>query len=157
MKNNIMNVDDAVIIRVHWATRVLFSAGLLGIALTFAELLLHSSFLQMDILLVEVCVDFGLWKLATSYIEANREYIRVNVFYGTFAIRWTEVTTIITQGAFIAFVGYDKRVVVSLAFAGAGTQKFLKLIQEQADAHRIEIKQLKPSEIMPLTHQNSRE
>jgi hypothetical protein len=126
-------------------------------AFTMVEFIFTPTFDIIKILLVEVGIDFVLWRLAGSYIEANTELVRVNVPYGTFAIRWPEITTIIVNGPLIAFTGNDKRVVVSLAFAGAHTNEFIELVKEQANKYKIEIRSLQPGETIPITHQNSRD
>ncbi len=152
-----MDNENSIIVRVHWLTRVLFSVGLLVMAFTFFSLLMRPTIQLGEELFIELFVDFGLFKLASSYIEANEEYILVNVFYGTYKIKWVDVRNIKTNGSMIAFIGDDNRVVISLSFAGRRKNELIDLIRKQANKCKIEIKRPEPGEIMPITHLNSRE
>jgi len=149
--------DISIFVRVHWITRVLFSIGLIFIAYTIYEILNHPDQQTILRLGIEVIVDFGLYKLASSYIKVNDEYVAVSVPYGTFKIYWSEITKIQMSGLFIGFFGDNKRVIISLAFANKRSKELLKIIVNQAQKHKSRIESLRIGERMPMTHLNSRE
>jgi hypothetical protein len=149
--------DISVIVRVHWITRVMFSVGLVFIGFTIFEFLVNPSKGLATRFFYELIIDFGLYRLASSYIKINSEYVLVNVFYGTFKIYWSEVRTIRISGIFIGFMGDDKRVIISLGFGDRKTRELINTMRQQTIRHKIEIAPLKPGERMPLTHLNTRE
>ena len=94
------------------------------------------------------------WANAFSTIQITDENVTVTVFYGRFRIRWDEVEKIIQNTAFIALLGNDKRVVLSLAFAGKNSDKVIQFLNQQIELRKILFEQdVKP---FPLKHQNAR-
>jgi hypothetical protein len=76
------------------------------------------------------------------------------VFYGRFRINWSEVERIVLNAPFIALMGNDKRIVLSLAFAGRNSDKLLEFFNNQIEARKIIFEQnVTP---FPLNHQNAR-
>jgi hypothetical protein len=149
--------DISIFVRVHWITRVLFSVGLVLIAFTIYEMFNHPDRQTAIRLGIEIIVDFGLYKLAGSYIKVNHEYVAVSVPYGIFKIYWPEIKKIRTSGPFIGFFGDDKRVIISLTFANKHALELIEIVKTQAQKHKIEIAALQAGERMPTTHLNSRE
>jgi len=78
----------------------------------------------------------------------------VNVFYGRFRIQWSEVIKIVLNAPFIALLGNEKRIVLSLAFAGKNSEKMLEFFNQQIESRNIIFEQnVTP---FPITHQNAR-
>jgi len=94
-----------------------------------------------------------LWLLASSFIEVNDEKIMVSVPYGRYKMGWSEITSIETNGKMYAFIGQDKRVVISLTLASSVSRQALELINEQSKQRNLEIQN---SVTVPLTHLNSK-
>ena len=151
------NNETSIIVRVNWVTRFMFSIGLLFAGFTIFEFIIHPAKELLIVLLAEVTIDFGLYKLASSYIKINSDYVLVNVPYGTFKIKWIEVRQIKVSSPLIGFFGDDKRVIISLAFGNRKAGELLNIMYRQAEKYKIEISPLKQGETLPITHLNSRE
>lgn len=152
-----MEYQNPIKVRVNILTRILFSAGFVVAGISLLGLIIQPSLGAAMRTAIIGLIGWGMWSLASSYIEANPEFIAVKVPYGLFKIYWAEVTKIVTDGTLIAFIGSDKRVVISLAFAGARTRELIQTIENQAQQRKLEVKKIMPGETMPVTHHNSRE
>jgi hypothetical protein len=152
-----MEYQNSIKVRVNIFTRILFSTGFVATGIAFLGLIRKPSLESAITTVIFGLIGWGLWSLASSYIEANPEFIAVKVPYGLFKIYWAEVTKILTNGMLIAFIGNDKHVVISLAFAGARTGELIETIDHQAQKRKLEVKKIMPGETMPVTHHNSRE
>ncbi len=93
------------------------------------------------------------WANALSTIQITDESVTVTVFYGRFRILWNEVEKIVLNSPLIALMGNDKRVVLSLAFAGKSGNKMLEFFNQKIERQNIVFEQNSP---FPITHQNAR-
>jgi hypothetical protein len=93
------------------------------------------------------------WANALSTIQITNESATVTVFYGRFRIYWDEVEKIVLSKPLIALVGNDKRVVLSLAFAGRNGRKMLEYFEQEIERRKITFEQNAP---FPITHENAR-
>jgi len=94
-----------------------------------------------------------LWVFASSYIEMTDQYVFVQVPYGRFKINWDEVTRIETNGAYYAFIGDEKRIVIALSLMSSAQKRMHELMNLQVAKRNIEVHQ---SATIPMTHKNSR-
>jgi hypothetical protein len=94
------------------------------------------------------------WANALSTIQITDKSVTVTVFYGRFRIKWSEVEEIVLNSPLIALIGNDKRVVLSLAFAGRSGQKMLEYFGKQIQARKILFEE--NTYPFPITHQNAR-
>ena len=94
-----------------------------------------------------------LWLLANSFIEMSNEKVLVSVPYGRYQIRWDEVNLIETNEQLYAFIGKDKRLVISLTFANKSSRDALELLEIQCKERNIEIKK---SLSVSRTHLNTK-
>jgi hypothetical protein len=99
------------------------------------------------------CFAYLCWANALSTIQITDESVTVTVFYGRFRISWNEIEKIVLNRPLIALIGNDKRVVLSLAFAGKNGQKMLDYFEQQIERRKIVFEQNAP---FPITHQNAR-
>jgi len=102
-----------------------------------------------------ICVFLAYLGFANAFstIKITDESVVVTVFYGRFCIGWKEVNTIAQNNPFIALIGNDKRVVISLAFAGKDSNKMLEFFNQQAETYNIIFEE---NASFPITHQNAR-
>jgi len=112
-----------------------------------------SSNLLIVFLLFGAFAYFG-WANALSKIEITNNDVTVSVFYGRFRIAWDEVRSIVINSPFIGLIGNEKRVVLSLAFAGKYKEKMIEFLNQQAQKRNIKID--RDGEPFPITHQNAR-
>ena len=124
----------------------------------FAILLIPSFFKTpfASLFLFVICVSLTYlgWANALSTIQITNESVTVNVFYGRFRIQWSEVIKIVLNAPFIALLGNEKRIVLSLAFAGKNSEKMLEFFNQQIESRNIIFEQnVTP---FPITHQNAR-
>ena len=124
----------------------------------FAILLIPSFFKTplASLFLFVICVSLAYlgWANALSTIQITNESVTVNVFYGRFRIQWSEVIKIVLNAPFIALLGNEKRIVLSLAFAGKNSEKMLEFFNQQIESRNIIFEQnVTP---FPITHQNAR-
>lgn len=124
----------------------------------FAILLIPSFFKTplTSLFLFVICVSLAYlgWANALSTIQITNESVTVNVFYGRFRIQWSEVIKIVLNAPFIALLGNEKRIVLSLAFAGKNSEKMLEFFNQQIESRNIIFEQnVTP---FPITHQNAR-
>lgn len=124
----------------------------------FAILLIPSFFKTpfTSLFLFIICTSLAYlgWANALSTIQITSESVTVNVFYGRFRIQWNEVNKIVLNTPFIALLGNEKRIVLSLAFAGKNSEKMLEFFNQQIESRNIVFEQnVTP---FPITHQNAR-
>lgn len=94
------------------------------------------------------------WANALSTIQITDESVTVTVFYGRFRIYWNEVEKIVLNSPLIALIGNEKRVVLSLAFAGRNGKRLLEHFSQQIESRKIAFEQ--NGYPFPITHQNAR-
>jgi hypothetical protein len=100
------------------------------------------------------CLAYIGWANAFSTVQITEKLILVNVFYGRFGIKWNEVEKIAIKTPYIALIGKDKRLVLSLAFAGKNKDKMIEYIDYQTEQRNIKIETA--DAVFPLTHKNAR-
>ena len=151
-----MNEPFNLTLRVIWWMQVtqVFFALLCAIGAYFSiGLILRGVYgFSIIFILLVIFVYIGLAN-AFSTIKITNERVTVTVFYGRFRIYWDEVTKVIFKPHLIALVGNDKRVVLSLAFAGKQRKKMLDYVNIQIEANNI---QFEENESFPITHKNAR-
>ena len=97
-------------------------------------------------------LGFLLFVLTRSSIFIDEKKVLVTVPYGHFRIGWDEVTTIKTCGPYISLESDQKRVVLSLAFAGKNANAMIAFFNHQAEKRAI---QVFVDVDFPLTHKNT--
>jgi hypothetical protein len=106
--------------------------------------------------LIIICILFAYmgWANAFSTIQITEESVTVNVLYGRFRILWSEVNRIVINAPLLALMGTDKRIVLSLAFAGMKSEELLRFFHQQCTVRNIVFEQSDSS--FPITHHNAR-
>jgi hypothetical protein len=125
--------------------------ALLALLATLGALQGSSDALAVAIFFACLCL-LG-WILTGSNIQVTEESVTVTVFYGRFRIHWNEVERICVNSPLIAFVGRDKRVVISLQQAGSEKRRLLEYIGYQVEQRHLPYETGVP---FPITHLNSR-
>ena len=149
-----MQNSRSVIVKTHWIMKVFSVIGFLFFGFgAFMSFKTGESLGTIAIFLFFAAGSFYLWFLASSFIEVSNEKVMVSVPYGRYQIGWGEITSIETNGKMYAFIGQDKRVVISLTLASSASRQALELINEQCKQKNLEIQN---SVTVPLTHLNSK-
>ena len=149
-----MNNTTSIRVQTHWIMRVIAALGfvLFG-GLAIINILNKPDVGTIGAMLLFVAVSVYLLILAGSFIELTSERVEVAVPNGRYQIRWGEVTSITTNGQAYAFVGKDKRLVISLSLASKAGQRAREFMKEECARRGIEISQ---SVAVPLTHENTK-
>ncbi len=152
-----MEKQYKLIIRVSWWMQLI--QIIFALPFTLVSIYMLYSIIRGSTGLLFVCILFGCfayfgWANALSTIQITDENVTVSVFYGRFRIIWDEVENIAMNNPFVALMGNNKRVVISLAFAGKNREKVLELFNQQSEQRNISFE--KESEPFPITHQNAR-
>ena len=149
--------DNNLTIRVSWWMQIIqlvFALPCTALAIfMLVSIFQGSTNLAIAFVIFSVLAYFG-WANALSTIKINDQAVTVSVFYGRFRIAWDEVRTIALKSPFIALIGNEKRVVLSLAFAGKNKERMLEILNEQAQQRNVKFESESTS--FPLTHQNAR-
>ena len=141
-------------LRVAWGMRIM--QILFALPFTFFSIRLLTtvnSFESIYLFLLFASFAYLGWANALSTIQITDESVTVTVFYGRFRIYWNEVEKIVLSRPLIALIGNDKRVVLSLAFAGKNGKKLLEYFEQQIERRKITFEQ---NARFPITHQNAR-
>lgn len=106
-------------------------------------------------IILGIFILFGclLLLLSRSKIEADAERVVIHTPNGRYGMDWQEVEIIRFNGPNLALEGNDKRLVISLSYAGRSSKKFLELLDQQSMNRLIPI--IRPGTFAP-THQNTR-
>jgi hypothetical protein len=91
---------------------------------------------------------------ALSTIKITDESVTVTVFYGRFRICWNEVEKILWNGSLIALIGNDKRIVLSMEYAGRNAPKMMEYFKQQIAERKISFEQKRF--LFPIIHRNAR-
>jgi hypothetical protein len=121
--------NNKLTIRVSWWMQVIML--IFALPCTALSIFMLVSIVRGSTNLFFVFVLFGAfayfgWANALSTIQITDKDVTVSVFYGRFRIFWNEVETIAMNNPFIGLIGNEKRVVVSLAFAGKNKERMLE-------------------------------
>lgn len=149
-----MQNTRSIIVKTHWVMKVFSVVGFLLFGFAgFMSFKTGESAVTIAIFLFFAALSFYVWFLADSFIEVSDEKIMVSVPYGRYQIEWNEITSIETNGRTYAFIGQNKRVVISLTFANRAARQALELINGQCQQRNLEIIN---SATVPQTHHNSK-
>jgi hypothetical protein len=149
-----MQDSRPIIIKTHWIMKVVAALGIImfgGFAII--GLLNHEEISIVGMSFLFALGGIILWLLANSFIEMSNEKILVSVPYGRYQIRWDEINLIETNEKLYAFIGEDKRLVISLTFANKSSRDALELLEIQCKERNVEIKK---SLSVPRTHLNTK-
>jgi hypothetical protein len=143
-------------IRVTWwmqAIQVFFGLGFTIIAVISLVSLFRGSGDNLLYFILAIGLAYIGWANAFSTIQVSPEGVIVSVMYGRFGILWDEVQIIAQSGKMVALIGAEKRVVLSLAFAGQSALRLMAILEDQAAERKLPIKK---DWDFPFTHRNAR-
>ncbi len=142
-------------IRVAWWMQIVLAAVTVSLAVGAVYALIsvfEGSIGNLFLLMVLVALAYIFGANALSTIQITDESVTVNVFYGRFRIYWAEIIKIMVNSPLMALIGNDKRVVLSLDFAGRNAGRMLEIFDQQIKTRGILLEQ----GTFPITHQNAR-